>query len=637
MDRFYLEKLVVSGGSHKASVIKFGPGINFILGPSNTGKTMVMECIDYALGFQPRKDRPSKIVENSNGYERVTLHLRTAGGTVILERKIGTPHVMVSGTDPSVDHGKYSVGHKAKKNTNALFLHLIGIDEVHNIRSAQKNDKTCELTWRGMIHLFLLKQGDVARESSALYSPVLSASTASAATLLFLLTGKDANDLEKKEDPKISEAKRKALVTNIQDKVDRLAERREKLEQMIQVAGGVDISSGINAIRTEISSIQEQISSATSQSRELMSSIYDWNGKLSECRTMSHNFDVLRQQYQSDIKRIGFIVDGAIIMGPGKKKVKCPICGEETERIQDTAFIGASASELEKIKRHIAELGDAQSTLDKRESEIEAIVSDLERKKAEVDRLITDELQPRLSAFQTQLENQLQLSRVAGELKAIRETENLYRAELEAKETEEVPKDVTHNILADYAYDVVQGYEEKLRAILTASKIGGAATARLNMETFDVQIGGKKKSVANGGGFCGILNTITTVAMAEYLLELDRIAPRFYAVDSALTQLSEASHVSQSSTIKQNFIEYLIANAGIHQVIFVEQAERMPFMPVENEDAGIHVELFSKNVKAGRYGFLNDVYDPVDEVLSQPEEMGGEDEDKLQSAVEDAD
>jgi len=49
------------------------------------------------------------------------------------------------------------------------------------------------------------------------------------------------------------------------------------------------------------------------------------------------------------------------------------------------------------------------------------------------------------------------------------------------------------------------------------------------------------------------------------------------------------------------------------------------------------VEFFSKNVKAGRYGFLNDVYDPVDEVLSQPEEVGGEDEDKLQSAVEDAD
>ena len=170
MDRFYFEKLIVSGGAHEASVIEFGSGVNFILGPSNTGKTMVMECIDYALGFQPRKDRPSKIVENNNGYEYVTLHLKTPRGTVVLQRKIGTPHIMVSGTDASVDYGKYSVGHTAKKNTNALFLHLLGIDESHTIRSSQKNDKTCELTWRGMIHLFLLKQAEVARESSALLS-----------------------------------------------------------------------------------------------------------------------------------------------------------------------------------------------------------------------------------------------------------------------------------------------------------------------------------------------------------------------------------------------------------------------------------------------------------------------------------
>ena len=627
MDRFFFDKLVVSGGGHEASVIEFGPGVNFILGPSNTGKTMVMECIDYALGFQPRKDRPSKIVENNNGYEYVTLHLKTPRGTVVLQRKIGTPHIVVSGTDTSVDHGKYSVGHAAKKNTNALFLHLLGIDESHTIRSSQKNDKTCELTWRGMIHLFLLKQAEVARESSALLSPVPSASTASAAALLFLLTGKDANDLEKKEDPKISEAKRKALVANIQEKVDKLAERREKLEQIIHASTNMDVGSDIDSIRAEISSIQEQISTATSESRQLMSSIYDWNGKLSECRTISHNFDVLRQQYQSDIKRIGFIVDGAINMGPSRKKVKCPICGEETERINDTAFISASASELGKIKKHIAELGDAQSTLDKREEDITARIAELEGRKANVDRLIGDELQPRLSDFRTRLENQIQLSRVYGELEAIKETENQYRAELTDRETEEVSKATTHNILADYAYDVVQGYEEKLRAVLSASKIGGAATARLNMDTFDVQINSKKKSVANGGGYCGILNTITTLAMNEYLLELDRIAPGFYAVDSALTQLSEASHISQSGTIKQNFIEYLIANAGSHQVIFVEQEERMPFIPEEDEDAGVHVVTFSKNDKDGRYGFLNDVYDPDDQLLGQQEEVGGENED----------
>ena len=89
MNRFYIEKLVVSGGGHKASVIDFRPGLNFVLGPSNTGKSLVMDCMDYVFGFTPKKNRPSKIVDNSYGYDRIALHLATDRGTVVLERKIG--------------------------------------------------------------------------------------------------------------------------------------------------------------------------------------------------------------------------------------------------------------------------------------------------------------------------------------------------------------------------------------------------------------------------------------------------------------------------------------------------------------------------------------------------------------------
>lgn len=75
MNRFYIEKLIVSGGGHKATVIDFRPGLNFILGPSNTGKSLVMDCLDYAFGFSPKKNRPSKIVDNNYGYERIAVPL----------------------------------------------------------------------------------------------------------------------------------------------------------------------------------------------------------------------------------------------------------------------------------------------------------------------------------------------------------------------------------------------------------------------------------------------------------------------------------------------------------------------------------------------------------------------------------
>jgi hypothetical protein len=612
MNRFYIEKLIVSGVGHKATVLDFKPGLNFILGPSNTGKSLVMDCIDYVFGFTPKKNRPSKIVDNNYGYERIALHLATDKGSVILERKIGDSKITVSGTDPTVDHGTYSVGHTAKKNINAVYLHLLGIDEPHSVRSAETGEKTQELTWRSMLHLFFIRQADVARETSSLLAPGSFGHTASAAVLLYLLTGKDANNLTAAEDPKISAAKKKALIGYIQEKVEEFTKRREKLEELLSSSNSTNPCISVEQVRKNITELQMQLDLATKESQQIMSEIYEWNGKLSESRTVEHNFAVLRRQYQSDIRRIGFIVDGAASIATVRKKVKCPICGEETECVKDTTFIDASAAELEKIKRHLSELSDAQRSVEHQQESIIATIRTLEEKKNNIDKLITDQLQPKLSSFEEALEEQLNLVRLTSELDIIRQNETQYRSELFKKESEDATEPSKHNIYKDYDYEIIHGFEEKLREILKASKIGGAASARLNMENFDIEIDGFKKSVSMGGGFCGILNTITTLAMSAYLIDLDRPAPGFYAVDSSLTQLSEAEYKEQSETIKQNFIEYLIAHAYERQVIIVEQTKRMPFVPEESDKDGIHVILFTRNRNDGRYGFLNDVYNSED-------------------------
>lgn len=613
MNRFYIEKLIVSGGGHKATVLDFKPGLNFILGPSNTGKSLIMDCLDYMFGFTPKKNRPSKIVDNNYGYERISLHLTTDNGSVILDRKIGDTKITVSGSDSTVEHGTYSVGHKAKKNINAVYLHLLGIDEPHSIRSSEKGGKTQDLTWRSMLHLFFVRQGDVARESSSLLAPGSIGHTASAAVLLYLLTGKDANNLAAAEDPKISEAKKKALIAYIQEKVKECTKKREELEEQLSSSNIANPHKSVEQIRNSIANFQAQLNAATKESQQVLSQIYEWNGKLSEARTVSHNFIVLRQQYQSDIRRIGFIVDGAASILPKRRKVKCPICGEETERVQDTSFIEASAAELDKIKRHLSELSDAQRSVERQQESIVSNIRALEEKKNAIDALITEHLQPKLSIFEDELEAQLKLIRLTSELDNVRQNELQYRGELFNKETEETTEPSKHNIYEDYDYEIIHGFEEKLRRILQASKIGGATSARLNMENFDIEIGGYKKSVSMGGGFCGILNTITTLAMSGYLIDLDRSAPGFYAVDSSLTQLSEAEHKEQIDTIKQNFIEYLINHAHERQIIIVEQTKRMPFVPDESDERGIHVVRFSRNKNEGRYGFLNEVYNQEDQ------------------------
>ncbi|MDD3307948.1 MAG: AAA family ATPase [Acetobacterium sp.] len=611
MNRFYFEKLIVSGGGHNKSTINFKPGLNLIIGPSNTGKSLIFDCIDYVFGFTPKSDRPSKIVDNNYGYEKITLYLVTASGTVVLERTIGDAKISVSGSDTTIEHGTYSTSKSARKNINAVFLKLLGIHEPHEILSSQAG-KTQALTWRSILHLFFMRQADIARETSALIAPGGYGKTASPAALLYLLTGQDADNLEKPENPEISKAKRKALTDYIRDKADHSSKRREELEVTLANRGTKNLQETLEKIHEEINTIQKELDEAATKSNNLMSQIYAQNSKLSECNTVIHNFSVLRKQYQSDIRRLGFIVEGKRSVSALPPTKHCPFCDNELIVDPKPHFIAASSAELEKIKGHLAELEKAQRDIDKQRQATTDNLKDLEKQKESVDTFISMQLRPQLLTFKEHLETNLLLMKYAGELEAVRQNETQYRSELFEKETEAIPENPTYDIFAYYDYDLVHGFENKLIEILSAAKIGGATTARLDMTNFDIEIGGLKKAVSMGGGFCGILNTITTLAMSAYLIERNCNAPGFFAADSPLTQLSEADHIELGNTIKLNFMQYLIDHACERQVIIVEQKKRLPFVPQEDDESGIHVIEFSRNIESGRYGFLNDVYNPED-------------------------
>lgn len=527
MNRFYLKKLIVAGGQHQSSVIEFNQGFNPIIGPSNTGKSFIMDCLDYVLGATPSKTHPSKVIDANNGYDLISLELITQGGCVTLNRKIGDSKIEVISSDSSIENGRYSVSNQAKKNINSVFLSLLGIDSDHKILSSEKGD-TQKLSWRTMLHFFFLRQPDIARETSPLITPGWNAPTPSIATLLFLLTGKDANNLQKQEDPTISKANKKALLAYIQEKLDDLSKQRAELEKTASQCEIVDIPNVIKDLKKQIQQIQNHIDTAISKGHFIMSKIYDLNGKLSECETVIHNFSILHQQYQSDIHRLEFIIDGSLASQNFPKVSHCPFCNSKITTPPDTKYIEASSVELEKIKSHIEGLFKAKGSVEKKKQSVLLNIKKLEEQKNKINLLISDELTPQLYKIQQELEEKMKFIRISGELECLRKNELQYKKELFDKETEEEPI-VTKRKIADFFdYNLIHGFEENLIKVLTASKIGGADTARLNMQNFDIEINGKSKLATMGGGFCALLNTITTYAMSKYIIEQNGYAPYFF-------------------------------------------------------------------------------------------------------------
>lgn len=609
MNRFTIKKLTVSGGGHQDSIIEFSDGLNIIIGPSNTGKSLIMDCIDYIFGFTPKASKPSKIVDNNNGYTHVELELKTAFGLVSLKREIGKTKISIVSQHPEIESGTYSSNSNAQKSINNVFLKLIGIKNTHKVLSSQTGN-TQNLTWRSILYLFFMKQNDIDRESSALLSPNPMGSTSSAAALLYLLTGKDANDFQKPEDPTISIAKRNAIIMYIRNKRDQLSQRQEELTKLLSGHDISDTQTMIEQINIEIHTLQTELNNATQKSKRIMLEIYQQNSKLSECNTILYNFHSLSKQYQSDVKRLGFIVDGQIASSNHRLVSHCPFCDAELKTNLDEDYVTAAASELTKLGQHISELSDAQSSAERKKKSIEEHIASLEKEKNFLDSYITNELQPKIVSFKSDLDKNLQLIRWQDELERIHQEEIQYSADLFEKETEEDPKKVKYNIFASYEYNLVNGFEKELITALTNSNFGGASSSRLNMNSFDIEIEGHSKPTCMGGGYSAVLNALTVYAMTNYIYKKDGYAPGFLAMDSALSQLSEAEHIKTEDSIKYGFMQFLISNAFNRQVIVIEHKDKIPFVPKTDASKGIYVTEFTMNKNSGRYGFLNDVFNP---------------------------
>ena len=54
---YYIEELKLYLKNGKTSIIKFGKGLNIIYGESNTGKSMIYNCLDYMMGGRASRRR----------------------------------------------------------------------------------------------------------------------------------------------------------------------------------------------------------------------------------------------------------------------------------------------------------------------------------------------------------------------------------------------------------------------------------------------------------------------------------------------------------------------------------------------------------------------------------------------------
>ena len=590
MTKFYIEKLIVTGTGKEPSILDFKPGLNIVSGPSDTGKSYVLECIDYLFGSDNTR------LDRNTGYDWVKLIIATNTGRITLERQVDANKIKVSSTSRNIDSGTYAISGK-NNNISDLWLQLIGITKDHHIIKNSRFERQ-RLTWRTFSHMLLIKETNVFQEASIIMPKQNTASTAALSALYFLITGKDFAEAEIKEDKKVKEARKHAVAAYINNRLADFSVR--KAELVIKPhQDAITLQERVEAVLDDIVKIENAIAESIKHNKQLLKEIFDTNAQLSECNTLYNRYQSLRSQYAADINRLTFIVDGDLSREELVATSKCPFCEGDISIQDEGGYAEASRAELHKIKLQLSDLFEAESDLANERTEIEKNLAILSAKKSAVEDLLNGELKPKVEILKKNLSEYRQAIEIQNEAAVIHEYEMTMKNELyEMLKVED--SEAEFKIRSHFNQDIIDSLDAYLNKILKQCKYEGFSSAYFSPNNFDVFVNGKSKD-SFGKGYRAFLNTVLAVALMEYLAEQSKYSPGLLIVDSPILSLKERGDEKASDTMKAALFQYLLDNQNAGQIIIIENS--IPKLDYSKAN----VISFTKDVAQGRYGFLYDV------------------------------
>ena len=588
MNGFFLTKLVVSGPKLPDAVINLNDGVNIIYGPSNTGKTYVLKCIDYLFGAG------TVPIDEGSGYISISMHVCSrSGGKCVIRRNINERKVTIADSSISyIEDGEYTIN-KFKQ----LCLRFIGISDSVKLIAKQDYSKTQSLSWRMLEPMFFIQEEHIFRSDSIITTPGFKNITVSLSALKYCYDGKQV-EIPDMGDKNAAAISRKAVITYISGQIGQLKDEKRRIEEAIAAFGDVDLETIILEQSTKLDHLNQETQRFSDQSKELLQSKIVLSDKLHELEYMRDRFAVLAEGYRSDIERLEFIIDGEQVRPQQLKKIRCPFCSGDMQPKQHKSLAVSAGKELKNVEMQLMELQAVIETNNEEILELQNQIRDLEDKQAALSALIKGTYKTQVANAQKSIQDLEELQRMRARLAYICEISKEYDSDIQAYEDSKeisLSYDVK-NQLGDAFYDVFNQY---LDEALRICKYDNFTSCHLNKADFDVVVDGRKKR-NQGKGYRAFLNTVMAYCILKLLSLQGAYSPGMLILASPILSLKEKNEQT-SAEMKENLFRMILNTEFPCQIIIAEND--IPNIDYSNANM-IH---FTKNSGLDRYGFLKEV------------------------------
>jgi hypothetical protein len=609
---FRLSKLVVTGENQEPASVDFKPGLNVISGGSDTGKTWLFQCLSYMLGGS---EMPPDIKE-AKPYNFAWLEIATYDGiSYTLKRPlVGGDALVFSNKYDDIKQGEKSQVLKRKKpskkapqNISMFFQELSGFPEAKIV--ANKDNKKESLTFRTLRSLFLAGEEEIIQKYSPVMVDAFSRGSKAWAILKLVLTGQDDSAVETSTSKELLKAGNEGqiklidkLISAVKDELTALPEIQ--LAELDVVTRTIDLSL-FRALR--------QLDDYDDSRRAIMSSIAEKDAKVITLTELQSRFNILQAHYQSDIDRLSFLAEGALLFDE-LQFVECPYCltplsnhalrkACDKNEIPASLIQQACQRERGKAVRQLEELQTALNTVAEERHSLEASVKELTEQYDGVISTINEGLTPQIQGLRQELDNLTSQRSQAVEQELLQKRLAQYQ-ELRDSFTKTTSKSADSQVARVLDADALKSFCSEVEKLLQdwGVNFSSPVTFNENTQVLDIILGGEPRA-NTGKGTRAITYSSFMLGVLKHCESKNLPHSRLVILDSPLTTFEDGEKITKgdevSEEVQHNFFNMIAKYFINNQVVIIENK-----IPPEELIKSIHYIKFTKNLNKGRYGFF---------------------------------
>jgi hypothetical protein len=604
---FALRRLTLIGPGKPPSEVVFTRGLNVIVGASDTGKSFIVQCINYALGGG---DSP-KYIPEAEGYSSIFLMIESNQNQRVytLERSLHGGNIRCrTRNEPE---RKLAAKHQGG-NENTISHFLLDLSGLGNKSVLTNQDgKTRPLSFRDIARLVIVDEESVIKEISPVLSGQVIHKTVESSVFRLLLTGVDDSSVVAKEDPKVAKGRQagraevlESLLENVRKRIDDVGEVGTIGDERDRI---LRIEMALQAAIADRDAAQASAAPIENNRRAAWTALRTVDSKLNVLSELQMRFDLLQEQYSSDLRRLEAIAEAGVRLDQLHDE-RCSVCGARAEHHEyahrEARFAPsdvslackAEAAKIWKLHQDLlttcaATAADVKQLSDEREKwqkEFDVISAELKtllEQHVEVANKKVDELRSRSDASRRVLELLEQLQELEALLERSKPLKKLERAE---------------SAISGVSTGQAEPFSMQVEALLRAWHFPGIDRVSFSENDQDVIISGQPRK-SHGKGVRAIIRAAFNLALLRLCAEGGRPFPNFVLIDSPLLVYEEpdVDEAAFSQDIKKHFWESVKVSFMDTQVIIIENTKQLP-----SDGLGdANVVLFT-GTDQGRRGFV---------------------------------